>query len=171
MKRFTGLTLVLLVAALGTSARAQDLPTTEITQLDLSPYLQPGTQVRISGNALRRVGGYVVGLETDAILLGTEKHAAPGAGRPIQLAAVDTLWTQGNWLWPGLALGSSVGGVIGGAVCVFGQAEECIAFPAAIAAGIVVGGTVGLIRKVWHQRFVRRDGGPVPRLGAFTPTR
>jgi hypothetical protein len=169
MKRLKSLILVLVVAALGSSARAQDLPTTETTQLDLSPYLQHGKPIRISGNALHRVGGYVVGLESDKILLGTEKTTAPAGAREIKLQAVDTLWSRSNWLWPGLALGSSVGGFVGGAICVFGQAEECIAFPAAVVGGLAIGAAVGLARKVWKERFVRRDGGPVPTIGSFNP--
>lgn len=159
--------MVLVLTALGTSAHAQDLPTTETTHLDLSPYLQPGTPIRISGSALHRVGGYVVGLQTDAILVGDVKRIPSDGGRPIRLAAVDTLWTRGNWIWPGLALGSSVGLTVGGAMCVFSSNENCAAFPIGIVAGTAAGAIIGFARKVWHQRFVRRDGGPVPTIGPW----
>lgn len=162
-------TLVLVAAILGTPAYAQDLPTTETIRLDLSPYLQPGTPIRISGTALHRVGGYVVGLQTDAILVGNERGAPSNGARPIQLAAVDTLWTRGNWIWPGLALGSSAGGFVGGAICVFSGNEKCRAFPIALIGGIAAGAAVGFSRKVWHSRYVRRDGGPVPTIGSWSP--
>lgn len=167
MKRLAYAFVAVGLVTSGTPALAQDLPTTETIHLDLSRYLEPGSRVRISGHSLRRVGGYVVGLQTNTILVGDEKHVAPEAARPIKLAAVDTLWTAGNWMWQGIALGSSVGGLVGGAICVFGQADECIAFPVAIASGVVVGGAVGLVRKVWYRRFIRRDGGPVPTLGPW----
>ena len=167
MKRLAYAFVVVGLVASGTPARAQDLPTTETIHLDLSKYLEPGTHVRISGHSLRRVGGYVAGLQSNTILVGDQKRVAPEAARPIRLAAVDTLWTAGNWMWQGIALGSSAGGLVGGAICVFGQADECIAFPVAIASGIAVGAAVGLVRKVWYRRFVRRDGGPVPTLGPF----
>jgi hypothetical protein len=159
--------LVIVLLVPGTPARAQDLPTTETTHLDLSPYLEPGTPIRISGHALRRVGGYVVGVQSNTILVGSEKRSAPEGAQSIQLATVDTLWTASNWLWPGVALGSSIGGLVGGATCVFGGEEECTTFVVAIGTGIVVGAAVGLVRKVWKRRFVRRDGGPVPTIGPW----
>jgi len=167
MKRLALATLVMVLIAAGTSARAQDLPTTETTHLDLTPYLQPGTPIRISGHSLRRVGGYVVGVQENTILVGAEKRVAPDGAKSIKLATVDTLWTRGNWFWQGLAVGGSVGALAGGAVCVFSGEEECKAFPIAIASGLALGAVVGTARKMWKQRFVRRDGGPVPTIGPW----
>ena len=167
MKRLALATLVMVLTAASTSARAQDLPTTETTHLDLTPYLQPGTPIRISGHSLRRVGGYVVGTQDNTILVGNEKRVAPDGAQPIKLAAVDTLWTRGNWFWPGVAVGGSAGALAGGAICVFGNSDECTAFPIAIASGLAIGALVGTARKIWKQRFVRRDGGPVPTIGPW----
>ena len=165
--RFARYAAILVLSVLATTAYAQDLPTTETTHLDLSPFLQPGTQVRISGSALHRVGGFVVGTQTDAILLGDTKTASATGARPIRLQSVDTLWTRGRWMWSGLAVGSSLGLTIGGAVCVFSQNERCTAFPIAVVTGTAAGALVGYVRRVWHNRYVRRDGGPVPTLGPW----
>jgi hypothetical protein len=157
--------IILALAALGTSARAQNLPTVDVARLDLSPYVRPGAPIRISGAALRRVGGYVVGIHADTILVGSERHAGIAGARAIQLGAVDTLWTKGNWFWPGVAIGVSGGVAVGGAICVFGQEEECTQLPIAAATGLALGVIVGTVRKLWHPRFVRRDGGPQPVFG------
>jgi hypothetical protein len=166
MKRLA-VTLVMVLITAGTSARAQDLPTTETTHLDLTPYLHPGTPIRISGHSLRRVGGYVVGVQDNTILVGNEKGVAADGAKSIKLATVDTLWTRGNWFWPGVALGGSAGALVGGAACVFGGEDECKVFPVAIATGLAIGAAVGTARKIWKQRFVRRDGGPVPTIGPW----
>jgi hypothetical protein len=165
--RYLRYAMILILTVGGTTASAQDLPTTETTHLDLSPYLHPGTQIRISGSALNRVGGFVVGVQTDAILLGDARGASANGARPIPLATVDTLWTRGRWMWEGVALGSSVGLLIGGATCVFSQNERCIAFPVGIVAGTATGALVGYLRRIWRPRYVRRDGGPVPTLGPW----
>ena len=165
--RYARYAMILILSAMGPAAYAQDLPTTETTHLDLSPFLQPGTKVRISGQALHRVGGYVVGTQTDAILVGDMRGTAASAARPIRLASVDTLWTRGRWMWPGLGIGSSLGLTVGGAVCVFSQNERCTAFPIAVVTGTAAGALVGYLRRVWHNRYVRRDGGPVPTLGPW----
>ena len=167
MKHLALATLATVLITAGTSARAQDLPTTETTHLDLTPYLQPGTPIRISGHSLRRVGGYVVGVQDNTILVGSEKRVAPDGAQPIMLATVDTLWTRGNWFWQGVALGGSAGALIGGASCVFGGEEECTTFGIAIASGLALGAIVGTARKMWKQRYVRRDGGPVPTIGPW----
>jgi hypothetical protein len=157
--------IVLALAALGTSARAQDLPSVEVARIDLSPYVRPGTPIRISGAALRRVGGYVVGIHADTILLGSDRNAGAGGARAIRLGAVDTLWTKGHWFWPGVAIGISAGVLVGGAICVFGQEEDCTQLPIGAASGVALGAIVGSLRKLWHPRFVRRDGGPQPVFG------
>lgn len=165
--RLVGSALVLVLATLGTPAHAQGLPSVETTTLDLGPYIQPGTAIRISGTALRRVGGYVVGVRADTILVGAARTAQFDAGRPIQLAAVDTLWTGGTRFVTTVAMGTSLGLAVGGAVCVFSLEDSCKAFPIAVASGVALGAVVGKLRKVWLKRFVRRDGGPVPTIGPW----
>lgn len=165
MRHFASIVLVL--AAVGTSARAQGLPSVETITVDMGPYFQPGTPVRISGTALRRVGGYVLAVNADTILLGANRGAAPSSARQIQLSAVDTLWTRGRWFWQSMAVASSLGGTIGGAVCVFGQKENCYGLPIGFFAGAALGAIVGKARPVWQRRFVRRDGGPVPTIGPW----
>lgn len=165
--RVVGTAIVLALAVTGAIAHAQGLPTVETSTIDLSPYVQPGRGIRISGTALRRVGGYVVALRSDTILLGSERGAAPDAARPIQLGAVDTLWTRGHWFWPSVALGSSLGATVGGAYCVFGQSDECVGLPIGAVAGFVLGAVVGRARTIWVKKFVRRDGGPVPTIGPW----
>jgi hypothetical protein len=54
---------------------------------------------------------------------------------------------------------------VGGAICVFGQEEKCTQLPIAAATGLALGVIVGTVRKLWHPRFVRRDGGPQPVFG------
>ncbi len=108
-----------------------------------------------------------MGVQENTILVGNEKRVAPDGAKSIQLATVDTLWTRGNWFWPGVALGGSAGALAGGAICVFGGEEECTAFAFAVLGGLALGAAVGTARKIWKQRFVRRDGGPVPTIGPW----
>lgn len=165
--RLVGTAIFLVLTGVGTSARAQDLPSVETTTIDLSPYIQPGKALRISGTALRRVGGYVVGVRSDTILVGTVRGSSTDAARPIRLGAVDTLWTRGTWFGPSLLVGISLGLGIGGAACVFHTEGTCKVFPIATAAGIIGGAVIGATRKVWRKRFVRRDGGPQPMIGPW----
>ena len=165
--RLVGSAIVLVLAVVGTPAHAQGLPNVETISVDLGPYIQPGTPIRISGTALRRVGGYVVGVRADTILVGTERRAPADAGRPIHLGVVDTLWTSGTRWVTTLGFGFSLGLAVGGAVCVFSLDESCTAMPIAVAGGVAVGLIVGKLRKVWLKRFVRRDGGPVPTIGPW----
>ena len=159
--------IILGLAAVGTSAQAQGLPMVETSTIDLGPYVQPGAPVRISGTALRRVGGYVVGVRSDTILLSAQRGGAADASRPIRLGAVDTLWTRGDVFWPTLGLGFSAGLATGGAICVFSLSENCRALPIATVAGSALGAIIGKARKVWRKRFERRDGGPVPTIGPW----
>jgi hypothetical protein len=154
--------LTLAFAAVCLPVAAQDLPTVEVVTLDLTPYVQPGKQIRISGEALRRVGGRVLSVSRDTIFLA---DAGSSGGRPIPLSQVDTLWSRGNWLLPGIAVGTSAGVLVGGAVCVFGSHERCKALPIGAAAGLVAGYVFGKTRTVWQRRYARRDGGPVPSIG------
>lgn len=154
--------LVLALAGGWASAAAQDLPTVERFTLDLSPYVQPGKQIRISGEALRRVGGRVMKVSADTIFL---QEPGSSNGRPIPLSQIDTLWSRGNWLWQGVAIGTSLGVSVGGAICVFGSQEKCEALAIGAATGLVLGLVVGKARAVWNRRYARRDGGAVPVLG------
>ena len=165
--RLVGTAIFLALAALGTSARAQGLPSVETTTIDLSPYVQPGKAVRISGTALRRVGGYVVGVRGDTILLGTARAAGEDAARSVPLGAVDTLWTRGRWFWSTWAVGISAGLAVGGTACILSQKDACNFFPIAAGVGIVGGALVGTLRKTWRKRYVRLDGGPVPTIGPW----
>jgi len=165
--RLVGSAIVLVLAALGTPAQAQGLPSVETTTIDLGPYIQPGTAIRISGTALRRVGGYVVGVRADTILVGTERRAPADAGRPIHLGVVDTLWTGGTRWVTTLGIGFSLGLAVGGAYCVFSLDESCTAMPIAVGSGVALGVIVGKLRRVWLRRFVRRDGGPMPTIGPW----
>ena len=152
----------LILGGAAASAAAQDLPTPQSSTVDLSPFLRPGQRVRISGEALRRVGGAVMNLRPDTIVLtgATGQQAIP-------LRAVDTLWTRGTWMWQGMLLAGSAGIIAGGASCVFGVKERCPQLAYGAIAGVAAGFVIGKLRVVYNRRFARRDGGPVPILGPW----
>jgi len=159
--RCTALLCLILGGAVG-SAVAQDLPNPQTSTIDLSPYLRPGHRVRISGEALRRVGGAVVHLRPDTILL-----SGVMGQQTIPLSRVDTLWTRGTWTWQGMLLGGSAGAITGGAICVFGVKERCPQLALGILAGTAVGFVIGKMRVIYNRQYARRDGGPVPTLGRW----
>jgi hypothetical protein len=159
--RCTAWLCLILGCAVG-GAAAQDLPTPQSSTVDLSPFLRPGQRVRISGEALRRVGGAVVNLRSDTIVI----SGAEGQ-RPIPLAQVDTLWTRGTWMWQGMLLAGSAGVIAAGATCVFGVKERCPELAYGAIAGVAAGFVIGKLRIVYNRRFARRDGGPVPILGPW----
>jgi hypothetical protein len=143
-------------------ALAQELPNPEQVRLDLGPYLHPGNQIRISGEALRRVQGHVLRLAPDTIFL----NDASG-NRTVPLAQIDTLWTRGHPTLLGFGIGISIGATIGGATCVFGSDEKCTGLWVGTAAGALLGTAIGRLRTTWSRRFTRRDGGPVPVIQPF----
>jgi hypothetical protein len=144
--------------AAGVAAAAQDLPNPETIRLDLGRYLHRGKRVMISGESLRRVGGRVIDLAPDTIIL---SDMASGT-RTIPLSSVDTLWTRTNPTLLGFGLGLCAGATIGGALCVFGSQEKCGALAIGTASGALLGTVIGKLKTVWTRRYARRDGGPVP---------
>jgi hypothetical protein len=162
-----GRTSPLLVAVLAASLQAQDLPTPERITVDLGPVLRYGSTVRVSGGVLHRLGGVVVDVRGDTILLGASRASDATAAQIVPLAGVDTLWTRSSRFVPGLALGISTGATLGALSCVFAIKERCNILPVAAAAGGLVGGVIGKMTPNWRRRYVRRDGGPVPVIGSW----